>query len=125
MNRKQRTESRTEQEQKSLHSGPIIYGSGKNLLNTSTDATEVALPKENTIWKGDFSRLNTSIDATEVALPTAQTKLMNRGQRAENRRQKTEDRKQRAEQSNSKPNSTALALLSAFCPLTSAQHQQI
>ncbi len=31
------------------------------------------------------NRLNTSIDATEVALPTAQTKLMNRGQMAENR----------------------------------------
>ena len=45
------------------------------------DATEVALPKENTICKGDFNRLtsrkgdfsniNASIDATEVALPTA------------------------------------------------------
>ena len=40
------------------------------------DATEVALPKENTIWKGDFNRLNTSIDATEVALPTAQTNVI-------------------------------------------------
>ena len=47
------------------------------------------------------------------------------GREAENRRQKTEDRKQMAEQSNSKPNSTALVLFSAFCPLTSAQHQQI
>ena len=31
------------------------------------------------------NRLNTSIDATEVALPTAQTKLINRGQKTENR----------------------------------------
>ena len=41
--------------------------------------------------------LNTGIDATEVALPTAQTKLMNRGQRAE--------------QSKSKPNGAAFAML--------------
>ena len=41
------------------------------------------------------NHLNTSIDATEVALPTAQTKLMNREQRAENRRQR--GRKQKTE----------------------------
>ena len=48
-----------------------------------SDATEVALPKENTIWKsdfnrltsrkGDFSHINASIDATEVALPKENT----------------------------------------------------
>ena len=50
------------------------------------------------------NHLNTSIDATEVALPTAQTKLMDREaedrkqkterQRTENRKQKTENRGQ-------------------------------
>ena len=29
------------------------------MLNASTDATKVALPKENTIWKDDFNRFTT------------------------------------------------------------------
>ena len=67
---------------KSHYQKKILFGKEISIasyppVNASIDATEVALPKENTIWKGGFNRLisarkgdfSPSIDATEVALP--------------------------------------------------------
>ena len=38
------------------------------MLNASTDATEVALPKENTIWKGNFNRTSKNQPITTLKI---------------------------------------------------------
>ena len=110
------------------------------LLLLCSDATEVALPKENTIWKSDFnclisrkrdfSHINASIDATEVALPKENAiwkAERQRGREAEDR--ETEDRKQKTE---NRERAVLLGLLllcsaplpSVFCFLFSAPNTE-